>query len=245
MAPPPNIPNKPTMPPNPLKSATPVHLTSPEAPRWKQPASQQTQVQTPLGIQTPLWQTRAVVLHAAPSKYKPGLMRRWIEEDNDTQILGIRWLLGEHRRIGKLASSLVIYLACDIDIICGTLRMGRRCFRISEYDWDRPSGARTRKAASLLAVMERLANSNGAGGMNEEVAAAAAAAVTHNTDHGAYLGTLAMAENEKTDKAACESALGRIAGSPQTATTAGIKGAAKARRKDICPRHSQQRQDRS
>ncbi|RPB18905.1 hypothetical protein L211DRAFT_899505 [Terfezia boudieri ATCC MYA-4762] len=35
---------------------------------------------------------QAVVLHAAPTKYKPGLMRRWIEEDNKTaaQIQGIR-----------------------------------------------------------------------------------------------------------------------------------------------------------
>ncbi|KAF8442517.1 hypothetical protein BGX38DRAFT_1272322 [Terfezia claveryi] len=49
---------------------------------------------------------RAVILHAATTKYKPGLMRRWIEEDNKgAQILGIRWLTQEERRIGKLASS--------------------------------------------------------------------------------------------------------------------------------------------
>ncbi|RPB29674.1 hypothetical protein L211DRAFT_33486 [Terfezia boudieri ATCC MYA-4762] len=35
---------------------------------------------------------QAVVLHAAPTKYKPGLMRRWIEGDKKTaQIQGIRW----------------------------------------------------------------------------------------------------------------------------------------------------------
>ncbi|RPB18908.1 hypothetical protein L211DRAFT_899508 [Terfezia boudieri ATCC MYA-4762] len=65
---------------------------------------------------------QAVVLHAAPTKYKPGLMRRWIEEDNKTaQIQGIRWLL---RRIGKLASPLVIYMTETIDLTHG-LRMGR------------------------------------------------------------------------------------------------------------------------
>ncbi|KAF8435220.1 hypothetical protein BGX38DRAFT_1145707 [Terfezia claveryi] len=31
---------------------------------------------------TALTQARAVFLHAAPTKYNPGLMRRWIEEDN-------------------------------------------------------------------------------------------------------------------------------------------------------------------
>ncbi|KAF8432377.1 hypothetical protein BGX38DRAFT_1146405 [Terfezia claveryi] len=37
---------------------------------------------------------RSVVLHTAPTRYKPGQMRGWIEEDNKgAQILGIRWLL--------------------------------------------------------------------------------------------------------------------------------------------------------
>lgn len=45
-------------------------------------------------------------------------MRRWIEEGNkgNVSILGIRWLLKEHRRAGKLASSLVIYLKDSVDI---------------------------------------------------------------------------------------------------------------------------------
>ncbi|KAF8435864.1 hypothetical protein BGX38DRAFT_1274851 [Terfezia claveryi] len=34
--------------------------------------------------------THAAILHGAPTKYKPGLMRRWIDEDNQkTQTLGI------------------------------------------------------------------------------------------------------------------------------------------------------------
>jgi len=54
----------------------------------------------------------AVVLHAAPAKHKPGQIRRWIKGGNqgNVRILGIRWLLQEPGRIGKLASSLVIYL---------------------------------------------------------------------------------------------------------------------------------------
>ena len=65
-------------------------------------------------------------------------MRRWIEEDNkgSAQILGIQWLVKEDRRTGKSASSLVIYMKNKIDLKEG-LRMGRRLFRTTEYDWDR------------------------------------------------------------------------------------------------------------
>jgi len=108
-------------------------------------APQQTPLETPnaerrarTASQAPP-QARAVVLHAAPTKYKPGQMRRWIEEDNKgtgAQILGIRWLTQEHRRVGKLASSLVIYMKESIDLNQG-LRMGRKLFRTTGYDWDR------------------------------------------------------------------------------------------------------------
>ena len=81
---------------------------------------------------------RAIVFHGAPTKYKVGQMRRWIEEHNKgtAQILGIRWLVGEDRRTGKTASSMVIYMKNKIDLNKG-LRMGRRFFRTTEYDWDR------------------------------------------------------------------------------------------------------------
>ena len=83
--------------------------------------------------------TRAVVLHGVPTKYKPGQMRRWIQEDNPTgapKIIGIHWLLQDHRRVGKLASSLVIYLNESV-IVSKGLRMGRKIFRTTNYDWDR------------------------------------------------------------------------------------------------------------
>jgi len=66
-------------------------------------------------------------------------MRRWIEEDNKgtrAQILGIRWLTQEHRRVGKLAPSPVTYMKERIGLNQG-LCMGRKLFRTTEYDWDR------------------------------------------------------------------------------------------------------------
>ncbi|KAF8433847.1 hypothetical protein BGX38DRAFT_1275891 [Terfezia claveryi] len=77
--------------------------------------------------------------HSRRPGAKPGQMRRWIEEDNKltgAQIVGIRWLTQEYRRAGKLASSLVIYMKEKINLDQG-LRMGRRFFRTTVYDWSR------------------------------------------------------------------------------------------------------------
>jgi len=74
-------------------------------------------------------------MHAALLKYKPDTMRRSIEADNSgVKILGIRWLLREGRR-GQVASSLVIYMKDLMEE--KKLRMGRRLFRTTCYDWDR------------------------------------------------------------------------------------------------------------
>ena len=82
-------------------------------------------------------QSKTIVLHSAPTTYKPGQMRRWIQEDNKgVTILGIRWLLHETRRMGKAASSLVIYLKEGININKG-VRIGRRIHGTTQYDWDR------------------------------------------------------------------------------------------------------------
>ena len=87
--------------------------------------------------QGPPAQARTIVLHGASTKYKPGQRRRWVEEDNkDIAVLGIRWLLQEPRRAGKAASSLVIYLGKPINISKG-VRMERRTFRTTQYDWER------------------------------------------------------------------------------------------------------------
>ena len=50
--------------------------------------------------------------------------------------MGIRWLVQEHRREGKLASSLVIYMKEGRDLNKG-LHMARRVYRTTEYDWER------------------------------------------------------------------------------------------------------------
>ena len=76
--------------------------------------------------------TRTLVMHATPLKYKPGTMQRWIEED--IRVLGIWWLLREDRR-GQVVSCLVIYMRDLMEI--KKLRMGRRLFRTTCYDWDR------------------------------------------------------------------------------------------------------------
>ena len=90
----------------------------------------------------PTAKARAVVMHAAPLHYKPGTMRRWIEEDNKgVEIMGIRWLTREHWP-GKVASSLVIYMRSAMEI--GRLRMGRKLFHTTRYDWGRVSAKRTR-----------------------------------------------------------------------------------------------------
>ena len=76
-------------------------------------------------------------MHAAPLCYKPGTMRRWIEEDNKgVEIMGIRWLTEEHL-LGKVASSLAIYMKSAMEI--ATLRMGRKLYHTTGYDWDRVS----------------------------------------------------------------------------------------------------------
>jgi len=62
-------------------------------------------------------QARTAVLHADPTKYKPGQMRQWIQEynrDMGAQILGIRWLTQETRRAGKQASSLLTNMRGEI-----------------------------------------------------------------------------------------------------------------------------------
>jgi len=62
-------------------------------------------------------------------------MRRWVEDDNKgMKIVGIRWLLREDRR-GQEASSLVTYMRDPVEV--RSLRMGRRLFRTTVYDWDR------------------------------------------------------------------------------------------------------------
>ncbi|KAF8440577.1 hypothetical protein BGX38DRAFT_1273040 [Terfezia claveryi] len=105
--------------------------------KGKGPAKATSPSNLPQKNPTPSIRARAVVIHAAPTKYKLGLMRRWIEDDNEgIRILDIRWLLPEDRRVAKLASSLVIYMAKEADPTRG-LRIGKRLFRTTAYDLKR------------------------------------------------------------------------------------------------------------
>jgi len=109
--------------------AAPGYSTSAQA--WERPTSPSVE-----GAHTT--QAGTVVLRAAPTRYECCQIWRWIKGDNKggVQVQGIRWLVGEHRRVGKLASSLVMYVKEKVDLSHG-LRMGRKLFRTAEYDWDR------------------------------------------------------------------------------------------------------------
>lgn len=83
-------------------------------------------------------QVRAVVLHAAPTSRRLGEMRQRLEADNNGLLtLGARWLVQEGRRLGKIFSSVVIYL--QTPVTPGKLRMGCSTFRTTNYEWDRDS----------------------------------------------------------------------------------------------------------
>lgn len=54
------------------------------------------------GYKAPSMRARTVVFHGAPTKYKPGLVRRWIEgNNNEARILGVRLMLHGGRRVGS------------------------------------------------------------------------------------------------------------------------------------------------
>jgi len=79
---------------------------------------------------------QAVVIHGVPVRYKPGMMVRWIQEDNTgIEVMRVRWLLSEDRRRGKEASSLVIYTKSTKEI--AAMRLGGKRFSTEKYDWNR------------------------------------------------------------------------------------------------------------
>ena len=40
---------------------------------------------------------QAIVMHAAPPRYKLGIIRIWIEDHRGVEIMGIRWLMEDHK----------------------------------------------------------------------------------------------------------------------------------------------------
>ena len=96
----------------------------------------------PLPLQRPpnrtppmLKRAQAVVMDAAPLRYKPGTMRQRIEEHNrGVEIIGNRWLTKEHLP-GRVAPSLVIYMKSAVEI--SRLSIGRKTYYTERYDWGR------------------------------------------------------------------------------------------------------------
>jgi len=90
----------------------------------------------PTGPPSPPGPQFTVVIHAVPTKYRTGEVRRWLEEDNQhLHIAGTRCLLAENRRAGKTHSSMVLYL--EDPTIKDSLRLGRKILRTTTYDWER------------------------------------------------------------------------------------------------------------
>ena len=60
------------------------------------------------------------MVHTAPTKYKLGKMRCWLEDDyrNQAVIIEARWLVKEDCQEGKARSSLVIYRTLT-SLYCG------------------------------------------------------------------------------------------------------------------------------
>ena len=82
---------------------------------------------------------QAVIMHGVSPRYRLGILRRWLEEGNDgIEIMGARWLLPREKRLGKTLSSLVVYTRSTENVV--GLRMGKRLFSTTVYDWDRPRG---------------------------------------------------------------------------------------------------------
>ena len=109
-----------------------------------QPFTPQAQPSTPQA--KPSHTTSAVVVRGIPTSRRIWKLWHWMEEDNKgigLKILRARWLLQEAWRVGKQASSVVLYLASEVKT--GTrLRMGQKCFTTCAYDFDRGSTTKTR-----------------------------------------------------------------------------------------------------
>ena len=91
--------------------------TSERAPLDPQAQPFTPQAQPPKSSRNVPIHTRAIIVRGIPTSRKIGKVWRWMEEDNKgirLKIIGARWLLQEARRVGKLASSVVLYLASGV-----------------------------------------------------------------------------------------------------------------------------------
>ena len=80
---------------------------------------------------------KAVVLHGVPIDWRIGRLASWVEEyTGKGKVIGIRWLVGVERRVGKTASSVVVYL--DKEVFLGegaTLTVLGKRLSVVPYRW--------------------------------------------------------------------------------------------------------------
>ena len=89
-----------------------------------------------IGVQP---RAQAVVIHGISQRCALGILRKWLEEGNEgIEIMGARWLVPREKRLGKASSSLIVFTRSTENVV--GLRLGRKWFPTTAYDWDRPRG---------------------------------------------------------------------------------------------------------
>jgi len=93
------------------------------------------------------WKAQSVVIHGMPTHRKIGKVWGWLQEDNPGVVVtGVRWLVREELRPGKLESSVVVHLNSYKELEGSGkeawLRLGRKWHPTEKYDWNRKSYAR-------------------------------------------------------------------------------------------------------
>ena len=79
--------------------------------------------------------TKAIVVHGVPTDWRIGGVASCVER-NTGRVIGVRWLLGAERRVGKTASSVVVYL--DKEVFLGAeakIKMAGKGCSMVPYRW--------------------------------------------------------------------------------------------------------------
>ena len=79
--------------------------------------------------------TKAIVVHGVSTNWRVGGVANCVEGIMG-KVIGSRWLLGEGRRVGKMASSMVVYL--DKEVFLGPkayVRMAGVEYSVVPYRW--------------------------------------------------------------------------------------------------------------
>lgn len=96
-------------------STTPKPWETPK--NWRKAETRKEKMEEKKGVvPTKASMAKAVVIHAVPTGWNVGWVGNTVEKKLG-KVLGARWLLGPDRRVGKSASSVVIYL--DRELLVG------------------------------------------------------------------------------------------------------------------------------